>query len=515
VAVTLSALNRSGREPFVAALGAVFESSPWVAAAVYDERPFASVDDLHRAMTAAVQRSSHEARLALIRAHPDLGTRLRLGGASATEQAGAGLDRLSPEAYARFGDLNRRYRERFGFPFVIAVRHHTQASMLEAFERRLQHGAPAEVEQALAEIAAIARFRLQEAVVDGAPGAETVSETPAPSQTAGAPAAASAAADAAADVLPGRAHDLHYGKASVTLYRTYARPLRDVSVVPESAFGGRENILFAVDVDVDVFGDNFLPAYVSGDNRDVVATDTMKNFVLRIALEYGGATLEGFLAFLGRRFLETYAQMHTLRLTGREVPFAAAPVPGTSASGAAFVPSAVLFSRGRGDHAVAEIDVRRDGAGPAIAAHRCGQIGLQLIKVTGSAFRQFARDDYTTLPEQVDRPLFVYLDVYWRYGDVADALADGGGRSRYVAAEQVRDVCQVTFHDFVSQSIQHLVHEMGQRLLRRFPQLSEVSFEAQNRLWDTAAVSERDSRIKVYCDPRPPYGRIGLTLRRE
>ena len=72
----------------------------------------------------------------------------------------------------------------------------------------------------------------------------------------------------------------------------------------------------------------------------------------------------------------------------------------------------------------------------------------------------------------------------------------------------------MTFHRFVSQSIQHLVHEMGQRVLERFPQLTEVSFEAQNRLWDTAAVSELDGRVKVYCDPRPPFGRIGLTLRR-
>ena len=332
-----------------------------------------------------------------------------------------------------------------------------------------------------------------------------MSETPRGAQTGSAPGPAAAQA--------GRAHGLHYGKAGVTVYRTYARPLRGLAPVPESAFGGRENILFAVDVDVDVFGDNFLPAYVSGDNREVVATDTMKNFVQRSALEYDGATLEGFLAFLGRRFLETYAQMQTLRLTGREVPFAAAPVP-DAGGGAAFESSAVLFSRSRGDHAVVELDVARDGDAATITAHRCGQAGLQLIKVTGSAFRRFARDDYTTLPEQVDRPLFIHLDVFWRYGDPGDALAGGTGRGRYVAAEQVRDVCQVSFHRFVSQSIQHLVHEMGQRVLERFPQLTEVSFEAQNRLWDTAAVSELDGRVKVYCDPRPPFGRIGLTLRR-
>jgi urate oxidase len=71
------------------------------------------------------------------------------------------------------------------------------------------------------------------------------------------------------------------------------------------------------------------------------------------------------------------------------------------------------------------------------------------------------------------------------------------------------------FHEFVSLSIQHLVNEMGARLLERFPQLVEVSFEAQNRLWDQVEVSDVDERVRVYTDPRPPYGRIGLILRRE
>jgi urate oxidase len=313
--------------------------------------------------------------------------------------------------------------------------------------------------------------------------------------------------------LPGRAAAIHYGKANVTVYRTYARPLTGVAPIPESAFAGRENVLFAVDVDVDVLGDNTLPAYTVGDNRDVVATDTMKNFVQRAALEYAGATLEGFLAFLGRRLLETYGQMQALRLAGREVPFAATPVPDDPTG---FAPSEVLFARTRGDHATADLEVRRDGGGcggSRIVGHRCGQEGLQLIKVTGSAFTRFVRDGFTTLPEQVDRPLYIYLDVSWRYANVADAVGEDAGR--YVPAEQMRDLCQVTFHHFVSQSIQHLVHEMGQRVLRRFPQLAEVSFEAQNRLWDTAAVSDDGPRVKVYCDPRPPYGRIGLTLTRR
>jgi urate oxidase len=125
----------------------------------------------------------------------------------------------------------------------------------------------------------------------------------------------------------------------------------------------------------------------------------------------------------------------------------------------------------------------------------------------------FARDEYTTLPERRDRPLFIYLDVFWRYADPAHAA--GTDPSRYIPSEQVRDFVQVVFHDFVSMSIQHLIHEMGTRLLARFPHMAEVSFEAQNRLWDTAFESQSNERLKVYTDPRPPYGLIRLTLRRD
>jgi urate oxidase len=308
---------------------------------------------------------------------------------------------------------------------------------------------------------------------------------------------------------PGRILDIRYGKANVSLYRSYAKPLAGLAPIPESSFTGRENVLLAADVEIQVFGDNFVPAYTKGDNSNVVATDTMKNFIHRMAVEFPGATLEGLLEFLGRRFLETYPQMESVRMKGRELPFIPATVPAVGG----FEDSKVLFSRGRDDYAVASLDLARDVVGPTVVAHRCGREGLQFIKVTGSSFARFHRDDYTTLPEVVDRPLCIYLDVYWEYGDASDATSSN--LSRYVAAEQIRDLVQVVFQEFVSMSIQHLVHEMGQRILQRFPQLVEVSFEAQNRLWDTAEVSETDDRVKSYCDPRPPYGSIGLTLTRD
>ncbi|HEX9986978.1 MAG TPA: urate oxidase [Chloroflexia bacterium] len=303
--------------------------------------------------------------------------------------------------------------------------------------------------------------------------------------------------------------EISYGKAEISLYRIYARPMSGLTAIPESAFTGRDNNLFAVEVEVEVFGDNFLPAYTEGDNSNVVATDTMKNFVLRKGLEYEGSTLEGFLDFLGEQFLATYPQMHTLRLTGKERPFVAARVP---LEGGTFGGSSVLYSRSNDDFAIASLDFNRQG-GIEITAHRCGRAGLQLIKLTGSAFASFVRDEFTTLPERVDRPLHIYMDVYWKYVEVEQAVS--ADLSGYVAAEQVRDLCQVTFHDFVSMSIQHLLYEMGKRLLARFPQLAEVSFEAQNRLWDTAFVSDANDKLKVYTDPRPPYGSIKLALTRD
>ncbi len=315
---------------------------------------------------------------------------------------------------------------------------------------------------------------------------------------------------------PGVISTIRYGKAGVSTYRTYARPLAGIAPVPESQFVGRENVLLAAEIEVQVLDDNFRPAYTEGDNSNVVATDTMKNFIHRVSLDYDGATLEGWLLYLGRRFFETWDQLGALRLSGRELPFVAAQVPtgdGFGGSGDSFADSRVLFAEGRADHAVAMLDVVRDGSGAQPVALTSGRDGFHLIKVTGSAFKSFVRDAYTTLPEVTDRPLFIYLDLAWTYGDLHDALADD--HARYVPAEQVRDVVQTVFHEFVSMSIQHLLHEMGQRLLLRFPQIAELTFEGQNRLWDTAVVSETDPKVKVYTDPRPPYGSIHLTLTRE
>ena len=146
----------------MAALGGVFEHSPWVAEKAWIKRPFADITSLHQAMSAVVQEASLEQKLVLIRAHPDLATKASMSTSSVQEQAGTGLDRLTPEEYGRFQSLNQAYKAKFGFPFIVAVRNHTKKSILEAFSSRLGNTSEVELERALTEIEQIAFLRLSQ-----------------------------------------------------------------------------------------------------------------------------------------------------------------------------------------------------------------------------------------------------------------------------------------------------------------------------------------------------------------
>jgi 2-oxo-4-hydroxy-4-carboxy-5-ureidoimidazoline decarboxylase len=162
--MTLEQLNQMPETEFISSLGAIFEHSPWVAASVVTERPFSSLETLHAAMVNAIKNATLETQLALIRAHPDLGAKLKMSLESVSEQAGLGLDRLSPAEFERFSSLNTAYCEKFGFPFIVAVRNHTRDSILEQFVIRLENPAELEIETAIKEIYKIAGFRLQDLV---------------------------------------------------------------------------------------------------------------------------------------------------------------------------------------------------------------------------------------------------------------------------------------------------------------------------------------------------------------
>jgi urate oxidase/2-oxo-4-hydroxy-4-carboxy-5-ureidoimidazoline decarboxylase len=256
-----------------------------------------------------------------------------------------------------------------------------------------------------------------------------------------------------------------YGKEAVSVYRID---------------GDR---LFACEVGVIVRSAVFEPSYTEGDNSLVVATDSMKNFVHRLGLEYTGETLEDFVALVGNRLLERYEHLEGVDVHARDVPFE--PVRGK-----------VL--RRRYDHyAVAELDLGRDG----VVSARSGWRALHLIKLTGSAFEGFVRDEYTTLPESKDRPLFVHLDVSWTNVDP----------EQRPPGDEVRDLAVKTFCDIRSESIQQLVYEIGVRVLDQFSEIATMDFRAENRLWDTV---QQGDGASVYTDARPPYGLITLTLAR-
>ncbi|GBF72211.1 hypothetical protein PA598K_00449 [Paenibacillus sp. 598K] len=306
----------------------------------------------------------------------------------------------------------------------------------------------------------------------------------------------------------GAARTMYYGKGDVWMFRTYGAPLR-VMPVPESSYTGSEQTVLGANLRIAVSGERFLSSFVDGDNTLVVATDSMKNFILRQSARYEGATVDGLLAFVGRRLLETYPQMEGVCLEAEQVSFEAMQV----LTGVRLQPSDLVFKYSRNESPTARVELVRTPQGAVVADHAGGLAGLRLLKVKGSAFTGYVKDEYTTLIEAADRPLYIHLDMSWTYIDPEDALV--GERLRYVAAEQVRDIAAAVFHELYSPSIQHLVYRIGLRVLERFPQLAEVGFESNNRTWETVTEETASGRGGIYTEPRPPYGFQGFSVRRS
>ena len=164
---TLSDINQMDQATFVAVLGPIFEDTPEIARQGWALRPVATVSDLHDQMVAIALAMPEAEQRALILAHPDLGSRLQMAEASVQEQAGGGLDQLSAAEYDQIHQLNTAYKGKFGLPFVMADKGQSKASILAAFETRLNHSPEQEHQRALAEIAQIARFRLRDLIQEG------------------------------------------------------------------------------------------------------------------------------------------------------------------------------------------------------------------------------------------------------------------------------------------------------------------------------------------------------------
>jgi urate oxidase/2-oxo-4-hydroxy-4-carboxy-5-ureidoimidazoline decarboxylase len=299
---------------------------------------------------------------------------------------------------------------------------------------------------------------------------------------------------------------LYYGKGDVLTYRTYAAPLQ-VEPIAESPFNGNENVIFAHNIKFSVSAETLLSSFTEGDNGQVVATDSMKNFILRHSASYEGCTTEGLLAYIGERFFEKYAHITAIDLEATRLPFGQVLIQGQQG----YENSKLVYRPSHNEKAHARLELVRGDDRISTTSLQCGVTDLQLIKVSGSSFFGFIRDEYTTLPESYDRPLFIFLNINWSYNNHADALSE----LSYVAAEQIRDIAHHVFHEFKTPSIQFLIYQIGLRILTRFPQLKEVFFESNNRTWETIVEPEGIGQAGVYTEPRPPYGFQGFTVTRD
>ncbi|HWF11206.1 MAG TPA: urate oxidase [Bryobacteraceae bacterium] len=268
----------------------------------------------------------------------------------------------------------------------------------------------------------------------------------------------------------------YYGKGDVTVYRLRRDPGKG------AVFGAKVLIL--------TYGEAFWPTYTTGDNTSLVATDSMKNFIQRETMNFPGADLELYCRFLAEKFTAAYPQAEGTQVTASEIDYAQ-----IGNSGDAFTPLGP-------ERAWARMETGRGG----VSEIRSGIAGFRLLRVNGSAFKGFVRDQYTTLPDITNRPLHMWLDLDWSYVSEASALSEGG------VTNSVRSLVYEVFDGFTSGSIQQIIYEIGTKMLAAIPAIAEVNLEASNRTWDT--IVERGESIGVYTDARPPYGCLGLSLRR-
>jgi urate oxidase/2-oxo-4-hydroxy-4-carboxy-5-ureidoimidazoline decarboxylase len=272
----------------------------------------------------------------------------------------------------------------------------------------------------------------------------------------------------------------YYGKCDVSAYRLN----RD----GRCAEGGSP--VFGANVTILVYGDAFWPTYQTGDNTGLIATDSMKNFVQREMLNYEGADLEACCNFLGTKLLEIYPQIEGLQISAVEVPYSS--IPGSS----------VAFAPGGPDRATARLELNRDGMVEIASGIR----EFKLLRLSGSAFHGFVRDQYTTLADIANRPLHMWLDLEWLYTGPSAAFSSGA------ITAAVRRIVHDVFHSFESGSIQQVIYQIGTLMLSSISSIAEVHLEANNRTWDT--IGERGDELGVYTEARPPFGCLGLRLKR-
>jgi urate oxidase len=469
--ITVEEASNLNREGFVAMFGPVFEGSPWVAEEAWHARPFGSLSGLHAALVEAMYGAPDERRLDLIRAHPDLAGKAAIAGdltpESTREQTSAGLDRLTPEEYEAFTEMNRAYHRKFGFPMVVCVREHTKESILTNAATRLEHAPEQEMENALAEISKIARLRLLDLVEDG--------EAP---ETEGDWMSRSRKLEDSAIVMGASS----YGKSEIRLVKVTRLPdrhdLRDLTV------------------DVTLEGD-LEASYVKGDNTGLLATDTMRNTVYALAKDHLKGDVESFGLALVDRFLDAGPTVERARVRLVEHPWNRIEVNGR--------PHEHSFVRGAGNRIATVAGTTNGGY-----VMEAGIDDLLVLKTTNSGWEGFHRERYTTLPETDDRILSTVIAANWLYGGDLNLDFDR-------LWQGVRQRILETFTDHYSPSVQNTLFRMGEAVLEEFPEIRRIHFSLPNRHhlpYDLSRFGmENDNEI--FHATSEPYGVIEGTVERE
>jgi urate oxidase len=435
--VNLTEINQLSPQAFLEHFGRVLEHSPRYAEHAATQRPYSSFEDLHRAFVMAIRADTPEAQLELIRAHPDLAGKAAIAGEltaeSTSEQASAGLDRLTPEEFAEFTRVNLAYRSKFEMPYIVCVRVHTKASILAGAVERLEHDLPRERAKALEEIAKIARLRLRDLVEEGM-GSNSAKHR----------------------IVPGRIvlGQNNYGKADVRLFKVFRDQAR--------------HEVKDVWVDVAMSGD-FTAAHTLGDNTDLLATDTVRNTIYALAKDGLTGSIEEFGQHLIRHFVQAGPKISSVRVKMTEHRWDRISVHNSTGEQLEHDHS---FTRDVGKHTAT---VEGDGSSFTVTS---GIDELFILKTTNSGWEGFLREQYTTLPDTNDRILATVVTAHWHYNqtDVDQSNVD---YDRVWAGvwQQILE----TFTDHYSPSMQGTLYQMGKAVLERYPEIEKIHFSFPNK----------------------------------
>jgi urate oxidase len=224
--------------------------------------------------------------------------------------------------------------------------------------------------------------------------------------------------------------------------------------------GAQQHDFREVVVDI-TLGGAFDVAFTQGDNRPVVATDSMKNTVYVLAEEKGIGTVEEFGELLARHFVAQYAQVETARITVAEVPYQRMVINGT--------PHPTAFCGGTGERTVATVSLAR-GADPVFGG---GIEGLLVLRTAGSSFRDFVTDRYRTLPDTDDRIFATVVRAEWTWAARPASFA--------AARAAAREAMMAVFANEPSPSVQHTLLRMGQAALAAAPELEKIRLALPNK----------------------------------